>query len=231
MGYDLVIFGASGAIGKALCQWHITRNVRVTGVSRVIPETRMQNMRWLSWDPSAAPQIFTGLKFDAVIWAQGANANDTARTFDAKLHMDMYEANVLYILKSLRLMFDAQALSQSARFVVISSIWQNIARSNKLSYSITKSALQGLVRSLAIDLGVEGKLVNAVLPGALDTPMTRRNLSAEQIGKLEGMTPLASLPALSDVCNLSGFLCSPENTGITGQFIEADRGFSYAKII
>jgi 3-oxoacyl-[acyl-carrier protein] reductase len=73
--------------------------------------------------------------------------------------------------------------------------------------------------------------VNAVLPGALDTPMTRANLNADQIGRLEQMSPLGTLPSLDDVCNLVGFLCSEANTGITGQFVAADRGFSHARII
>jgi hypothetical protein len=96
---------------------------------------------------------------------------------------------------------------------------------------VTKSALKGLVQSLTVDLGKKGYLVNAVLPGALDTPMTRANLSEKQINNLEMSTPLGCLATLDDVCNLSGFLCSTNNTGVTGQFIVADRGFSYAKII
>ena len=74
-------------------------------------------------------------------------------------------------------------------------------------------------------------MVNAVLPGALDTPMTRANLSAAQINALQVSTPLGSLASLEDVANLVGFLCSENNTGITGQFIAADRGFSHARII
>ena len=87
------------------------------------------------------------------------------------------------------------------------------------------------MQSLVVDLGRSGFLVNAVLPGALDTPMTRANLRNEQINGLVGMTPIGSLPSLNDVCQPVGFLCSQENTGITGQFVAADRGFSYARII
>jgi NAD(P)-dependent dehydrogenase (short-subunit alcohol dehydrogenase family) len=123
------------------------------------------------------------------------------------------------------------SIADSARLCIISSIWQNIAKPNKLSYCITKSALQGLVQSLVVDLGGNGCLVNAVLPGALDTPMTRINLNETQLNALENMTPLGSLPTLNDVCNLVGFLCSQDNTGITGQFITADRGFTHARII
>ena len=74
-------------------------------------------------------------------------------------------------------------------------------------------------------------VVNAVLPGPLDTPMTHANLTAAQIASLRGATPLGSLPSLEDVCGLVGFLCSPDNSGVTGQFVAADRGFSHVRII
>lgn len=234
MAYSIAIFGASGAIGQALCAWHLDRDCSVTGIARKRPENADARIRWIEWDPcqdGQAPENLASTAIDSVIWAQGMNLNDSARTFDADVHKRVYDANVVYILSSLKALLDAGNLSDDARMVVISSIWQNIARSNKLSYGVTKSALIGLVQSISLDLGAEGKLINAVLPGALDTPMTRANLSLAQIGKLEAMTPLGSLPALSDVCNLAGFLCSPANTGITGQFIAADRGFSNAKIL
>jgi NAD(P)-dependent dehydrogenase (short-subunit alcohol dehydrogenase family) len=143
----------------------------------------------------------------------------------------MYEANVGYILKSLKAIKYANLLAPSAKLCVISSVWQNLARQNKLSYSITKAALQGLVNSLSVDLGTSGILINAVLPGAVDTPMTHKNLTIEQIESIKKESPLGTLATLDDVAKLVYFLCSDDNTGITGQFIAADRGFSYARIL
>ena len=71
----------------------------------------------------------------------------------------------------------------------------------------------------------------AILPGALDTPMTRRNLNDEQIKLLSGATKFGTLPQLEDVASLVCYLCSRENTGITGQFIASDLGYSHARIV
>lgn len=231
----VLVFGASGAIGAALVSYFLGRSWGVTAVTRSLPCPDVSlEVDWLAWDPFAggegAPKEI-GQSFNAVVWAQGQNFNDSIHTFDTAAHNDMYRANVVYIMNTLHALLTQGLLATPSRLCVISSIWQNIARQNKLSYTVSKAALQGLVQSLAIDLGQEGHLVNAVLPGALDTPMTRTNLSSEQLSRLEALTPLGKLPTLEDVCNMVGFLCSGDNTGITGQFIAADRGFSYARIL
>ena len=235
----VLVFGASGAIGSAIAARFKESGARVTAVSRKgaagAPPPVALAASWVAWDPSSRnaeyPEQLLNQRFDAVVWAQGANCSDDIYTFDLEQHEALYTANVIYILQSLKLLLQRDALNTGARLCVISSIWQSIARQKKLSYCITKSALEGLVNSLAIDLGKDGYLINAVLPGALDTPMTRANLSSEQIARLEGMTPLGSLPTLFDVAGLVQYLCSPENMGITGQFVAADKGFSYARII
>ncbi len=232
----VVIFGASGAIGCALCDWFLQRGWRVSAVSRTATNTASApaEVELMQWDPFAVDCLepeWGDRVFDAAIWAQGQNFNDSIHTFDAVAHEGMYRANVVYILQTLQLILSRGRLTTPSRLCIISSIWQNIARQNKLSYTVSKAALQGLVQSLMIDLGNDGHLINAVLPGALDTPMTRSNLLPDQIEKLERLTPVGRLSTLEDVCNLVGFLCSTENTGITGQFIAADRGFSHAHIL
>lgn len=228
-----VVFGASGSMGRAICVHFRAQEYLVVGVGRA--ESAEHSI--LKWNGCAKAfsdsmrSLLRGAKVDAVVWAQGMNFNDDIYTFDLSEHLKMYEANVTYVLSTLKALTDFNLLQEDARLCIISSIWQNIARQKKLSYCITKSALQGLVQSLSIDLGKQGKLINAVLPGALDTAMTKNNLSQEQISRLESTTPLGSLPSLTDVTGLVSYLCSSQNTGITGQFIAADRGFSNARIL
>ena len=231
---NVLVFGASGVIGERICHRFQRDNIKTYGVSRSLNLSHSELSVSLVWslEKKFNADDFVGLnKFDAVVWAQGANCNDTIKNFERNLHQEIYEANVVFILESLRQLMDLGLIAYGARLCVVSSIWQEIARQNKLSYTVTKSALRGLVQSLSIDLGPDNILVNAVLPGALDTPMTRANLTSTQIHKLENETPLRSLPQFEDVCELVVFLCSDRNTGITGQFIAADRGYSFVRYL
>lgn len=233
----LLLFGASGAIGGAILSAAVARGWQVTAVSRHgNPRTSGNDgVRWIAADPLAAGFSAELLKaeqaYTSVCWAQGANINDSVYDVDVERHLTIYNANCTYILVTLQTLLKARLLQAGSRMCVISSIWQEMARQNKLSYCMSKSALRGLVLSAAADLAKDGHLINAVLPGALDTPMTRRNLSAEQIGKLEGGTQFGKLSQLEDVASLTCYLCSAENTGITGQFIAADLGYSHVRIV
>lgn len=233
--HRLLVFGASGAIGGAITEAAAARGWETVAVARSAPFFSQPCIRSVAFDPFATELAGSELAlagpFHAVCWAQGANVNDNIRTVDLAKHDEIYRANCTYILITLQALLREGLLAAPARLCVISSIWQNIARQNKLTYGMTKAALQGLVLSIAADLGSEGHLVNAVLPGALDTPMTRKNLSAEQIGVLENSTLFGRLSTLGDVASSVLYLCSPENTGITGQFIAADLGFSRVRIL
>jgi 3-oxoacyl-[acyl-carrier protein] reductase len=231
----LLLFGASGAIGSAIGSIFQTRGWSVVNVSRNQPRAEKPDNEYLCVDPFDAtydPATFDRCgPYDAVVWAQGKNLNDSVYSVSADDNLDMYRANCLFIAITLKDLLERRLLAAGARLCVISSIWQSLARQNKLSYCMTKAALQGLVTSAAADLGKDGYFINAILPGALDTPMTRQNLSPAQLERLQSATLFNRLPTLEDVGSLAYFLCSEANTGITGQFIAADLGFSHVRIL
>lgn len=224
----LLLFGASGAIGSEIISFFQNEGWRVVKVTR---HNRAHG--FLAWDPldsaDAGDEILREGPFDAVCWAQGENANDTISSFDAGVHESMYRANVVFILQSLHRLLGS--LAKGARLCVVSSIWQESARQNKLSYCVTKSALQGLVLSLANDLGRDGYLINGILPGVIDTPMTRKNLTEIQIDTVIHGTQFERLVTLSDVAAAVYSVCSFFNTGVTGQFIKVDLGYTHVRII
>ena len=221
-----LVFGGGGQIGAACVDALRGQGFAVTATGRTAAEGIA------AYDPLADKlSLPSEQAFDAVVWAQGANLNDSVLDFDAERHRAIYDANVTFVLESLHALLLTDRLATGARLCVISSVWQTIARPNKLSYMVSKAALQGLVLSAATDLAERGILVNAVLPGAIDTPMTRQNLTPEQIGRIAGMTKFDRLAALGDVAALVAFLCSPSNTSITGQFVAVDLGFQNARLV
>jgi 3-oxoacyl-[acyl-carrier protein] reductase len=98
------------------------------------------------------------------------------------------------------------------------------------NYTTAKAGLQGMARTLAIELGPFNINVNAVAPGFVETRMTRQ--TAERMGvDFEQMksdraaaTPLRRVGQPIDIANVIAFLVSDESSFVTGQTIYAAGG-------
>jgi 3-oxoacyl-[acyl-carrier protein] reductase len=224
-----LVFGASGAIGSAIVRTLTAAGFTVHGTSRGgVGET-------IALDPIGAPGALAALDalppVSAVVWAQGANLNDAAGTVQRDGFEAVMAANVTYVVVTLAHLLQGDRLARPARMVVISSIWEQVARPGKFSYTVSKAAIGGLVRAASIDLAGDGHLINAVGPSVTDTPMTRAMLSDEQIAAVAGQTGFGRLTSLDDVAGLTAHLCSVANSGVTGQSIAVDLGFSHGRPI
>lgn len=231
--WRLLLFGASGAIGNAVLTEAQARGWHVTAVSRG-QRAEGDGFAWRRHDPLAddGAAFADDEAFDAVCWAHGANLTDSVKRFDIDQHLHLYRANCLSVMASMALLVERGLLrSGGARLVVVSSIWQERARGDKLSYIVSKAAVGGLVRSASVDLGGDGHLVNGVLPGALDTPMTHANLSAGQIAAIAAKTAHGRLPDLGTLAATICFLASADNKSISGQSVAIDLGMTNANLL
>jgi 3-oxoacyl-[acyl-carrier protein] reductase len=112
------------------------------------------------------------------------------------------------------------------RILNISSILSLIAKEKRCAYSMTKAAINALTRSAAVEFGPDGILVNALCPGYVDTELTTKNNSPADLEKIKGSIPLRRLALPEELARVAGFLCSEENTYMTGQSVVADGGFT-----
>ncbi len=88
-----------------------------------------------------------------------------------------------------------------------------------------KAAVEGLTRSLAVELAPKNIIVNGVMPGITDTKSFRAIENADQIiANVENGTPTGRLVSPDDVAQVVNFLCSPSASMIVGQFIIIDGG-------
>jgi 3-oxoacyl-[acyl-carrier protein] reductase len=93
------------------------------------------------------------------------------------------------------------------------------------NYSAAKAGLQGMARTLAIELGPFNINVNAVAPGFVETRMTRA--TAERMGVdfeafkigAASQIPLQRVGRPEDIASVIAFLCSEESSFVSGQTI------------
>lgn len=220
-----LVFGAGGALGSAISTALTADGFTVftAGERADDPEGRHLQLRYSA--RQSADRFGDLPVMDAVVWAQGLNCSDAITALEITDLERLLQANVLFVAASLAALLSARRLASGSRLVVVSSIWQLESRPGKFSYTVSKAALQGLIKSCCLDLGPMGIVINAVLPGVVDTPMTRANLSDAQISAIQGQTALRRLAEPRDIAAAVSFLAGPSNRVITGQFLTVDGGF------
>ncbi|MGK8488495.1 SDR family NAD(P)-dependent oxidoreductase [Nocardia asiatica] len=114
------------------------------------------------------------------------------------------------------------------RIVNISSSSTHSGQPFMTHYVSAKSAVNGLTKALALELGPSGITVNAVPPGFVDTPMLRKNEEARRLGgTVEDhiqRTPVRRVGTPADIAAACAFLISEEAGYITGQILGVNGG-------
>jgi 3-oxoacyl-[acyl-carrier protein] reductase len=111
------------------------------------------------------------------------------------------------------------------RFLFTSSVTgPNVAMPGTAHYAASKSGMNGLIRTAALEFARENITVNGVEPGYILTPAMAALGSEEEIAAMAKCIPLGKLGAPLDIANTMLFLASDEAAYITGQTIVVDGG-------
>ena len=110
----------------------------------------------------------------------------------------------------------------SGRIINIASrAW--LGNRGQSNYAASKAGIVSLTRVLALELGKNNVLVNAIAPGLIDTPLTQK-LPENVIEGLIKAQPTKSMGSPKDIAQTVSFLANPKTEFITGQVIYVDGG-------
>jgi 3-oxoacyl-[acyl-carrier protein] reductase len=112
---------------------------------------------------------------------------------------------------------------RSGKIIFISSVVGFTGNPGQVNYVASKSALTGMAKSIAKEVGSRGITVNCVAPGFIQTPMTHI-LPQEQAQKLQEQIALGRLGNPEEVANAVAFLASDAASYITGTTIHVNGG-------
>ncbi len=93
------------------------------------------------------------------------------------------------------------------------------------AYCASKGAVIQLTRVGALDYAAAGIRVNAICPGAIDTPLLRQ-FDPGMAAAAAAVTPLRRLGRPAEVAALAVFLASDESSFVTGAALPVDGGFT-----
>ena len=217
-GRVALITGASRGIGAATAGLFKKAGARVLTPSR--SELDLS-------DNSSIERYISSVKDSIDILVNNAGINFLAglEELDQEVLGQTLQINLVAPLILTQLVAKKMKANRYGRVVNISSIWSVVAKERRLAYAASKSAMNGVTRTLAIELGEHGILVNAIAPGYVNTELTSQNNSPEQIQLISNNIPLHRLAEPEEIAEMAAFLCSEKNSYMTGQVLVVDGGY------
>ena len=217
-GRVALITGASRGIGTATAKLF-----KKAGASVLTPSRSEMD---LSDNSSIERYIFSVEgSIDILVNNAGVNFLAGLEELDQEVLGQTLQINLVAPLILTQLVAEKMKANHYGRIVNISSIWSVVAKERRLAYTASKSAMNGVTRTLAIELGEHGILVNAIAPGYVNTELTSQNNSPEQIRLISNNIPLQRLAEPEEIAELAVFLCSEKNSYMTGQVLVVDGGY------
>ena len=231
----VLVTGAAGGIGKAICQVFLEKGYRVIGVdcrktAKLPYEVLHFDISRLSHNDAACESFcrrieeFTESHLDVLVNNAAVQIVKPMQEISAD-DWDVTLATNLLAPFWLVQRFLPMLRAAKGNVVNIASIHATVTKPEFALYATSKGALVALTRSLAIELAPDIR-VNAIISAATDTPMLRAGFkeNADGLQVLANYHPLGRVSQPEEVAQVALFLASPQASFITGAMMNVDGG-------
>ena len=243
MRKNVLITGASGGIGEAMCREFAKNgyNVVIHYNSSEEVALKLQQEIESQYQVKAVP-IKADLRnsdevkalarkatailgnTDVLINNAGVAYLTLFQTADDNKVRELFDINLMSAMNLTKEILPSMIRNQSGRIINISSMWGIAGASCEVHYSASKSALIGFTKALAKEVGPSGITVNCIAPGYIDTKMNS-SIDDESVAEIVEATPMGRKGRPEDVSALAIFLAGENADFITGQVISVDGGY------
>ncbi len=237
----VVVSGGASGIGRATCLAlaEVGRPVAVwdlNGEGALQTATRCAELHAVEVDvrdaaaieAAAAATVAALPSVGGLVHAAGVGLPTAVDDLDAETWGSVVDVNLRAEALLVRVLLPALRAARPGSAVVgISSVEAIIGHGVLPAYCASKAGVLGLTRSLAHALGGDGIRVNAVCPGAVDTPMLAPLLALEDARRaLEARIPLQRIARPEEVARTVRFLLSEEASYVHGSYLVVDGGMT-----
>jgi gluconate 5-dehydrogenase len=240
-GKIALIAGASRGIGLAIARGVAAAGARTIMAARSLDKLRSQaeQLRHQGFQvepveldiasPNSVASVAEAVgDVDILINVSGTNLRKRFEEYTPSEYESILSVNLHGLFRlTQRVGARMVARGQGGKIIFIGSLMSLLGLPYLTVYSITKSALAGLTRSLAAEWGRYNIQVNCIAPGFIITDLNRQMWQAEEMKKwLEGAQAIPRTGVPEDVAPLAVFLSSRGSDYITGQVIAVDGGYT-----
>ncbi len=230
---NIVIIGCGQGIGFAAAKI-LSENHYVIGISRTEnPEIENLNIEFHPIDILSGnlDEIIFPEVIDGLVYAPGSINLKPFNRLSIEDFKNDFEINVLGAVKTIQKLLPNLKKSETASVVLLSSVAAKLGMPFHASISASKSAVEGLTKSMAAEFSPQKIRVNAIAPSLTDTNLASPLLSTPEKREASGRRhPLQRVGRADEIAKMVAFLLSNNSAWITGQIIGIDGGMSNIKL-
>lgn len=237
-----IITGGASGIGLAIAEKFVQGNILTIIIGRDQQKLKAakdrlgelchpitQDLNELSSIPALVQRIIDQYgRIDILVNNAGINMKKdltdvTDEDFERILH-----TNVRSIFALSREVIKTMLPNGKGNVINISSMASQYGIPKVIAYTASKSAIEGMTRAMAVELGPKGILVNCIAPGFIATDMSSKALNGdtERRQKVFARTPLGKMGEPADIGDAAFFLASEQAKYMTGVVLPIDGGNS-----
>jgi NAD(P)-dependent dehydrogenase (short-subunit alcohol dehydrogenase family) len=233
-GKRALVTGASKGLGRAICHALAAEGALVTGIARASDELGSLSAELgAAFDPwpydvtgeDVLARIAAAAPFDILVNNAGTNRPQPfTEVTDEALDL-MLSLNVRAAFRVARAA--ARRMERGASIIHMTSQMGHVGSPNRTVYCMTKHALEGLSKAMAVELAPAGIRVNCVAPTFVRTPLTETMLADPAFAEfVQRMIPMGELATAEQIAAAVVYLASPTAGMITGHSLVIDGGWT-----
>ena len=228
----LLVTGGAGSIGSSICNYFKDNGCEeifstTTNLNKVKPDQNYIKFKELNLDNIENSNLEDQFDFDIdfLILNAGLNKDNIFLRMSLEDWNSVINVNLNSSFHLLKHFVKKMVKRRFGRVVFISSVVAYTGNPGQVNYTASKSAISGLVKSLALELSTRNITVNSVAPGFIRSNMTD-SLNDEQKNAILDRIPMKKLGDPNDIAKAVGFLCSENADYITGQTLHVNGGLA-----
>ena len=235
----VLITGAESGIGKSTSKIFLNNNFRVIGTSlknnkdkyiKDFDNYQIDITNNNEWRDLASIIRKKYTKIDVLVNSAGVRLSGNLETTSMNDWSYHFNNNVTGTFLACKYTLPLLKKSDKSSIINLASINSIRGVKNMLAYATSKSAIVSFTASLALDLSKHNIRVNAVAPGAIDTPMLasfKKDLTSKEYQKrMRDNHPIGRIGKPEEVASVIYFLASEASSFMTGLTIPVDGGRS-----
>ncbi len=236
-GRQALVTGASRGIGRACVQTLVDAGAKVVAVARsadalaAVKSYAPDNIESWRMDVQTADfydRLEAMTQLDILINNAGTNKPQPFAEVDADTLSSMVKLNIEAAFKTAqsaaRVMLRAQI---KGAIINMSSQMGHVGAPERTVYCMTKHAVEGLTKAMAVELAPRGIRINAVAPTFIETPLTGPMLDDPGFkASVLARIPLGRVGQAQDIARAVLFLASDQARMITGESLKIDGGWT-----